>query len=320
MCVNNEKIEFDVNPVIEDGRTLVPMRFIFEAIGAEVEWVKETKTAVAVKGEIKLEITANSNQMLKNGEVIALDVPAKIVEGRTLVPVRAVSEGLGAKVEWDKENFKVIITTDESASKTYKQTELSAADMEVLKSLYGDIRYAFEQQYLPFYVNELTKAGVDWQAIFTSKEPKIEELVKAIWNDLICEFVATIQIESQYEYEFLVDVISDEEIISAYNNILKQAELSAEYIFETKYTKTPAGKDVFLLTFYKTDTKLACKYIAIVPYANEARCFTAESDLMLEEMGIQNYFLCEVKGESRTNFGLIGNSESDFLKGIDTIE
>ena len=98
---NNEKVLFDQLPVIENGRTLVPLRAIFEKIGADVQWNGETQTVIATKGNTSVSLTINNTTAIKNGENITLDVPAKIIGGRTLVPVRFVSDCFGVNVEWD---------------------------------------------------------------------------------------------------------------------------------------------------------------------------------------------------------------------------
>ena len=110
--INNEQLNFDIYPITEKDRTLVPMRAIFEALGAEVEWENETQTATATKDGITVSVTIDSNKMQKNGEEIELDVPARLVEdSRTLVPLRAVSEAFGCQVEWDEELQRVDIYT-----------------------------------------------------------------------------------------------------------------------------------------------------------------------------------------------------------------
>ena len=112
--LNGEKMNFDVNPFIENDRTLVPMRAIFEAVGADVQWDDETKTVVAAReknGETTfIALQINSNAFV-NSKQTELDVPAKIVNDRTFVPLRFVIESLGEKVEWDHENYAVRITT-----------------------------------------------------------------------------------------------------------------------------------------------------------------------------------------------------------------
>lgn len=107
---NGEKISFDQIPVIENGRTLVPLRAIFEKIGATVEWNGETQTVTATKDDTSVSLTINNTVAIKNGEEIALDVPAKIIGGRTLVPVRFVSDCFGVAVEWDGTYQRVSLT------------------------------------------------------------------------------------------------------------------------------------------------------------------------------------------------------------------
>lgn len=111
--LDGSQLEFDVDPVLENGRTLVPMRVIFESLGAEVSWDAERWTATAVKDDITIKITIDEMKMYKNDEVIKLDVPARLIGLRTLVPVRAISEGLGADVDWNQEECAVVITTDD---------------------------------------------------------------------------------------------------------------------------------------------------------------------------------------------------------------
>ncbi len=100
--VNEKKVVFDVEPVQENDRVLVPMRGVFEALGAKVDWEEGRNTAIAEKDGTVIEVTIGSHQMLKNGEEIELDTAARMEGDRTLVPLRAVSEALGAKVEWEE--------------------------------------------------------------------------------------------------------------------------------------------------------------------------------------------------------------------------
>jgi len=110
--LNGTYLNFDEPPITEDYRTLVPLRGIFEELGAKVEWDNDTETVTATKGDTAISLQIGSNVLVKNGEAIKLDVPAKLVGARTLVPVRAVSEGLGAKVEWDEGTQTVVITAE----------------------------------------------------------------------------------------------------------------------------------------------------------------------------------------------------------------
>lgn len=99
--LDGSRVYFDVPPLLEKGRTLVPLRAIFEALGAEVGWDEATRTVTAAKPGVSLSLTVDSTRALVNETEMILDVPAKVVEGRTLVPLRFVGEALGASVEWD---------------------------------------------------------------------------------------------------------------------------------------------------------------------------------------------------------------------------
>ncbi len=101
VMVDGEKVNFDQKPIIENGRTLVPVRAIFEKLGAEVSYDDKNKEVYAELGTRFVSLVIGSNEMKTNDSTMHLDVPAKIMNGRTLVPIRAISEGFGAKVSWD---------------------------------------------------------------------------------------------------------------------------------------------------------------------------------------------------------------------------
>ena len=110
VLLNGEAIDFaDVAPQIINDRTMVPLRAIFEALGAEVAWDDATKTVTAKKGDVTIKMTIGADSFAKNDEKIALDSPATIVDSRTLVPVRAIAESFGSTVGWIAESKTVTI-------------------------------------------------------------------------------------------------------------------------------------------------------------------------------------------------------------------
>jgi len=111
VMLNGKILSFDQPPIIENGRTLVPLRAIFEALGADVDWNQSEQTVTAKKDDIKITLKIGCDILVKNGEEIKLDVPAKIIGGRTLIPVRAVSEAFNAEVGWNQQTRTVIIRT-----------------------------------------------------------------------------------------------------------------------------------------------------------------------------------------------------------------
>jgi hypothetical protein len=113
--VNGAHPNFDVAPVLKEGRVLVPFRAISEALEAEVIWNAEERSVTVTKGDTVVIITIDSLIALVNGEEITLDVPGQIKNRRTLVPVRFLSEAFKAEVLWDQETTSVIIIEEDTA-------------------------------------------------------------------------------------------------------------------------------------------------------------------------------------------------------------
>ena len=108
--INGEIQTYDQPPVILNDRTLVPLRGIFEALGAVVSWDEKNRTVTATKDGNMIKLTIGSKIALKNGLTINLDQPPQLINDRTMVPVRFVSEALGAEVDWDETTRTVSIT------------------------------------------------------------------------------------------------------------------------------------------------------------------------------------------------------------------
>lgn len=102
IIVSGEELECDVEPFIdENNRILVPFRAIFEKFDAFVEWNVKSKSILCIKDDLTIKLVINNDKMFVNGKEITLDSPAQIVDGRTFVPLRAISECMGADVKWD---------------------------------------------------------------------------------------------------------------------------------------------------------------------------------------------------------------------------
>lgn len=111
---NDDAIVFDVEPIIENGRTLVPLRAIFETMGCVVDYsVNEAGGQIvsARRADDNLILTIGEEKMYFNSEPVNLDVPAKIKDGRTLVPIRAISEAFECEVKWNDDKRLVSIYT-----------------------------------------------------------------------------------------------------------------------------------------------------------------------------------------------------------------
>ncbi|MDB5052425.1 MAG: hypothetical protein JWM44_475 [Bacilli bacterium] len=103
--------KFGVLPTIQNGNTLVPLRDIFEHLGAKVDWDDATKTITAVKGITTVKLQLGNTTASVNGESKDLTVAPQSINGSTLVPLRFVSEAFGGDVQWDPETYIINITT-----------------------------------------------------------------------------------------------------------------------------------------------------------------------------------------------------------------
>ena len=110
--INGSPLFFDVPPVIINDRTLVPSRGLFEQLGATVEWKNNTRQVVITSEETEIILTVDAAAAKVNGEVVMMDMPAKIINDRTMIPVRFVSEHLGMKVGWDGSTKTVTVDQD----------------------------------------------------------------------------------------------------------------------------------------------------------------------------------------------------------------
>lgn len=100
VTINGAPLTMDVAPTIQNGRTLVPMRAIFEALGAQVHWDDATSTIRAYRREDAIVLQLGNRTAWVNGPSRQLDVAPVAVGGRTMVPLRFVAEALGAQVAW----------------------------------------------------------------------------------------------------------------------------------------------------------------------------------------------------------------------------
>lgn len=127
--VDNEKISFpDQKPVIKNDRTLVPVRFVAEALGYKVDWNEADNSAVIDGGKIVMYIDTNKAKI--DGKDITLDVASTLINDRTMVPLRIIAETLDCSVDWFGENKMIIINkknadgSEVSMWERFKQSEL----------------------------------------------------------------------------------------------------------------------------------------------------------------------------------------------------
>src|SRR5258705_5158000 len=106
-----------------NGRVLVPMRGVFERLGADVEWNSGAQMVTAIRNDTNIQLAIGSRFAQLNGQRVAMDVPAMVIAGSTYIPLRFVSETLGSDVTWDRRTATVLINTGERvASRPYRRS------------------------------------------------------------------------------------------------------------------------------------------------------------------------------------------------------
>lgn len=132
----NKLLKTDVEPVIESGRTLVPVAVIGKAMGATSEWDAVTKKVTITRGDLILHLTLGQKEWgiegPEGGYTALLDVPAKSINGRTMVPLSAIAEAFGAEVKWDGASRSVLI--DSELAKISKSTISSQKDQTITEN------------------------------------------------------------------------------------------------------------------------------------------------------------------------------------------
>lgn len=161
--IQNEELSFDQPPVISSGRVLVPFRQIAEGLDVNVDWDQKTKQVTAqYKSEFKskiVKIPVNGKTATVDSAIVALDVPAKIINGRIMVPLRFLTQSFGAKVDWNSKSREVNITIWELSGKETAFDQIGK-DGSAIKSY---TESSFDQKLNNMYDNEELVATSRWR-------------------------------------------------------------------------------------------------------------------------------------------------------------
>lgn len=138
VMVDNNAVAFDQQPVILNDRTLVPIRAVFEQAGASVSWNGDTHTATIEGKGHTVHIGVGNDYMIKDGKTISLDVPATVINDRTLIPVRAISEAMDYAVTWDGYHRTVLVATDNKPYRAFVGINRGFRSLEDVSEYYID--------------------------------------------------------------------------------------------------------------------------------------------------------------------------------------
>ena len=124
LYINNQKIETTVmEPVSIEGRVLVPAREVFEPLGASVQWDAAAKKVIIDYKDSTMILTANETDVWLDGKTVQLDVPAKIINDKVMIPIRFVSETMGFDVNWINSTYSVYISDGSTSGDNIKDEE-----------------------------------------------------------------------------------------------------------------------------------------------------------------------------------------------------
>lgn len=140
--LNRKELFPDVPPIIDKGRTLVPVRFLLEAMGAQVEWRGDNGAVYIYLEDLSIELVMGSYTARLNGRIVPLEAPARLIGSRAYVPLRFVAENLGATVSWLDEIRSVAIAFgdgfDDSVSGLVREERPATySDLELSIETYG---------------------------------------------------------------------------------------------------------------------------------------------------------------------------------------
>lgn len=166
---------------VEKGRTMVPFRGIFEALEASVQYNPSTQTIDAKRGTTHIWLKTGSTAAKVNGQPVTLDAPAKIVNGRTIVPLRFIAESLKAKVEWDAVNQSVYISSDATQPQRPIQDEYSTARITSGEIVFSGQKYSTYQQARAAMTSQ--DIGIGFKRVVTnSKNERVFQAERLIYT------------------------------------------------------------------------------------------------------------------------------------------
>lgn len=317
VSIDGEIIDFDVEPQIINGRTMVPMRAIFEKLGATVEWDKETETITSNRAyeylgfitekEIVLQID-NPTMHVKGTEYdiyeneefqfedeeysfeedVTLDTPAFIVDGRTLVPLRAISEAFDLYVGWDDDTNTVIISTLNAGVPSISRESYDAFASTIKRWDAERRMYSIDTIHYDSYYS--------CHKIVENIEEYIEEYIKN-FEEYIENDNGVLE---TFEYR-----LYDDRIEIGYNIYKSKYGYDIEEVYFTYYNDLTRSADVIL---EKDDTSIEAYYV----YGIDGYEVTAISDASAKD--ITDVFLNDAIEEVKNDAGTIGTMYPELFR------
>lgn len=221
VIIDNETVEFDVQPQIINDRTMVPMRAVFEKLGALVDWNQDTQTATAIKDLTKISLIVGEAKIIINDEEKVIDVSPCVIDGRTLVPIRVISEALDMLVEWDGATKTIKISSAPNDETSIAYDKLKNA---VIK--YGI--YNAEKDYTIRYAPDGTDYGClitydpqyELSILYVSENENIETgILINFFKEKLPELTMKVTLPEECEYTIYGEYGQNKEFIKKKENV-----------------------------------------------------------------------------------------------------
>lgn len=316
VVLNGEKLEFDVPPMLIQDRTMVPLRAIFEAFGAKVDYDDTTKKITATLGKTVVTLRVNTPAMYVNGSEHMLDVAATVIDGRTLVPVRAISEAFNCEVNWDDKTNTVKITY-ESSIFDFPAPVIDFAKGDTLKSrLHYETRLPFAQKVLP---SMLFDNAATFKEIVLNNPSAINGVINDdMWMLCMDSAVATYLMETKPGF----DKLGNKEAIAEIDAVADQYELWPAQNYNIDFFKLNSKDSCVLLNMADIGEKVImdekatlqiAPFIAIV-YRAATKDFAY---FTLEKHSSTTYVICSYdKNLKREVLTACEKSKRAFVEGV----
>ncbi|RKD25612.1 hypothetical protein BEP19_01325 [Ammoniphilus oxalaticus] len=233
VAINGNQLELENDPVVINGQAMVPVRAIFEKLGAQVSWDDAAKTITAVKGMDQIRMTQQERSASKNNINVILEAPPVNLNGRVFAPVRFLSVAFGATVVWDDANRTVTIETKEKTpipDDPQSQEIAGLADIwaTALQTRDGKPRYEMMSAKAKekFELEQIARGGEDWNFNIGVSSPWVVEFDIAI-EGMTAEITYLTQTSNPAFYETKEKVIFTEDngrfVVDDYQTILEDA-------------------------------------------------------------------------------------------------
>ena len=345
--IDSVKVEFNDDlgfPFIdENSRTQVPFRATLEKYGAQVDWNNDDRIAIAVKGETVVEIPIDKNYIIKNGDEIAADTAARIVNGRTYLPIRPVLEAFGSEVQWDSQLNTVVITTvpvdakaiySKAAEKSYAWKNYDVKATVDLSMNIPDDTGSVQKMDMSMNM-DMTIFMNPFKAKIKAAMPVAEEFLQPVMEMYMTvdkdSYTTYMGMSGDTDVNWMKQTIKDETLIDLMKNdeeaIKKSKELAEKYTEDVKYFgkyTDEAGRTLLRLQYTMSGDiykELLGDYSELMPEpANEQEAMTVEmiKNIANADLGDLKYiiYIDEATGEIVKMEMDLGNMIVSMLSGM----